>query len=125
LSEYAKVSLKRELMDRVEQFIQDYPERGFRSLAQFVEDAVREKAEQLNIYALTPRFRHFNLDEQGVKIQDREIQQTIDINFTPNGIHCTYCHEGDCRHVKFALTVTPIQEVVRKKKAEGWKLPDT
>lgn len=44
---YVKVSLKKELMETIRQFIHDYPEFGYRSLAQFVEDAVRRRVETL------------------------------------------------------------------------------
>jgi hypothetical protein len=54
LSEYSKLSLKREFMEKVEQFIEDYPEHGYRGLAQFVEDAVRRRADELRVFQLTP-----------------------------------------------------------------------
>lgn len=124
LSEYTKLSLKRELLEKVEQYINQYPERGYRSLAQFVEDAIREKADEMRIYELTPRFRHFNLDEKGVKIQDNEKNQIVDINFSPKGIQCEYCHSNTCRHVEFALSISTIRGIIKKKKQEGWKLPE-
>lgn len=121
---YAKLSLKKELMDRIQQFITDYPDRGFRSLAQFVEDAVREKADSLRVFELTPRFEHFNLDEGGVKIRDRSIGVVVDISFKPKGILCSHCGDGLCRHVQFALTVPAIQATIRKRRSEGWVLPE-
>jgi len=43
LVDYTNISLKKEMMDEIDQFIREYPELGFRSLAQFVEDAVRHR----------------------------------------------------------------------------------
>jgi metal-responsive CopG/Arc/MetJ family transcriptional regulator len=67
LSEYSKISLKKELMEKIEQFIREYPEHGYRSLAQFIEDAVRRRADELRVFELTPRFRHFNTNENRKK----------------------------------------------------------
>jgi len=50
---YVKVSLKREFMEKIQKFIEDHPELGYRSLSQFVEDAVRRRAEELHVF--TPR----------------------------------------------------------------------
>ena len=124
MPKYTSVSLKKEIMDKIQKFIEDYPERGFRTITQFVEDAVREKAEKLRVFDLTPRFEHFNLDEDGVKIRDRSVSHVVDVSFKPKGIQCSYCGEDSCRHVKFALSVPAIQKVIRKKREEGWHLPE-
>lgn len=46
---YRRVSLKKELVDTIEKFIKKHPEFGYRSIAQFVEDAIRERAEKIRI----------------------------------------------------------------------------
>ena len=46
---YRRVSLKKELVDVIEVFIKEHPEFGYRSIASFVEDAIRRRAEQLRI----------------------------------------------------------------------------
>lgn len=124
MSDYTKPSLKKELLDKINKFINDYPEYGYRSLAQFIEDAVRRRADELNVFEKTPRFQHFNLDETGVKIRDREINRTIDIFFSPKGIQCEYCGTSNCAHIKFALRNPEIQAVIRKKRKQGWNLPE-
>lgn len=124
-SEYVKISINKELMETIRQFINDYPEHGFRTLGQFVEDAIRHRAEELGVFKLTPRFRHFNLDDHGVKIEDKKLNlKAIQIYFKPTGILCEYCQTDNCPHIKFALTQPQIKEVIHKKRKEGWKLPE-
>jgi hypothetical protein len=40
-------SLKKELIADVEKFIQDHPERGYKSIAEFVAEAVRCRIDEL------------------------------------------------------------------------------
>ncbi len=44
--EFTWLSLNKDLMDIIEQFIKDYPEFGYRTLGQFTEDAVRRRADE-------------------------------------------------------------------------------
>jgi len=123
--EYGKPSIDKNLMDIITQFIKDYPEYGYGSVAQFVEEAVRRKAEELRVFDLTPRFTHFNLDENGVKIGDKKLnQKAIQIYIKPQGLFCEYCGTSNCEHINYALEQEDIQEIIRKRKREGWKLPD-
>jgi len=72
---------------------------------------------------LQPRFEHFNLNANGVLILDREANRVIQVYFRPTGILCEYCQTDGCVHIQFALTQPTIQEMVQKKRREGWKLP--
>ena len=46
---YRRVSLKKELVDAIEVFIHENKEYGYRSIANFVEDAIRRRSEQLKV----------------------------------------------------------------------------
>jgi len=134
MDKYRGVSLQRELINLIEEYIKTHPEMGYKSLADFVTDAVREKCEELKILtsaAELPPVEHFNISENGVRILDRTIKngvskgRIIDVYFRPDGVWCDYCQAKDCRHICFALTVPKIKEIIEKKRAEGWKLPET
>jgi hypothetical protein len=134
MDKYRGVSLQRELINLIEEYIKAHPEMGYKSLADFVTDAVREKCEELKILtsaAELPPVEHFNISENGVRILDRTIKngvskgRIIDVYFRPDGVWCDYCQAKDCRHIQFALTVPKIKEILEKKRAEGWKLPET
>ncbi|MCJ7559745.1 hypothetical protein MUO79_03890 [Candidatus Bathyarchaeota archaeon] len=67
---------------------------------------------------------HMNLNDAGVLIWDPDIRQAVQILFSPNGIKCVVDGEDSCKHILFALTKPDIQQVIRARKKEGWKLPD-
>ena len=132
LDRYRSISLHKDLVNVIEQYIKNHPERGYKSLADFTTDAIREQCEKLGIFLPKPDLpvlEHFNLNGSGVRILDRSLAtksssgRIIDINFKPEGIWCTYCRSDSCHHIDFALTVPAIEGVVDKKRREGWKLP--
>jgi hypothetical protein len=133
IGKYRGVTLQRELVNKIEEYIKAHPEMGYTSLADFVTDAVREKCEQLQILTPSPQLppqEHFNISERGVRILDRTIKngvsngRIVDVYFRPEGVWCDYCQTDKCRHIQFALTVPKIREIIEKKRMEGWKLPE-
>lgn len=133
VDKYRGVSLHKNLLGTIEEYIKTHPEMGYKSLADFATDALREKCEKLGIFIPKPDLpvlEHFNVGETGVRILDRSLANktssgtVVDINFRPKGIWCTYCMASRCRHITFALKVPSIQEIVVKKRLEGWKLPN-
>lgn len=123
--DYRGVSLKRELVDEVERFVKENP--SYKGIADFVHEAVRVRMEEIRksqIEKPLPRFEHFNKGTNGVKISDRSLHRIADINFKPEGIFCELCQSSNCEHINFALTVPAIQAIIRRKRKEGWKLPE-
>lgn len=117
---YRNVSIKTEFADEIEKFINANPRHGYRSIAQFLEDAARRRLEDL---AKQPfRFEEINHDENGVKIFDRQQHRIAEIFFKPKGIWCDLCEKSSCNHIEFALSNPDIQEIIKKKRKEGWKL---
>ena len=106
-------------MEKIEEFIREYPEHGYRSLAQFAEDAVRRRADELRVFELTPRFTHFNILSDHATIQDKKTRRWVNVYpKEPGELWCEYCDSTDCVHVKFALTVPEIKKALKKKR---WK----
>ena len=66
---------------------------------------------------LLPKLEYFNIDENGVKILDRELNIIAQIYFRPEGAFCEYCKTSNCKHIQEALTWPLVQENLRKK---GW-----
>jgi hypothetical protein len=132
IGKHRGITLQRELVNKIEEYIKAHPETGYKSIADFVTDVLREKCFELKILTLTPELpplEHFNLSEHGVRILDRTLAngtsrgRIIDVYFKPEGVWCNHCQTSNCRHIQFALTVPAIQEVILKKREEGWKLP--
>lgn len=123
--EYTGISLKEEFAASIEKIIEEHPELGYRSIAQFVEDAARRHLENLRAQEkIKPRFEQINSDENGVKILDRELRKVIDIYFKPSGLKCSFHLSDDCEHVEFALKQRDVQDFIRMHRKDGWKLPE-
>jgi hypothetical protein len=67
---------------------------------------------------------HLNLNAEGVLIWDPDIREAVQIHFTPKGILCVHDETSNCKHIQFAISKPDIQEVIRRRRKEGWKLPD-
>lgn len=124
-NDYTGISLKAELAQSVEAFLKEHPTLSYRSLTQFVEAATQLRLEQLKQqYPELPRFEQVNTDENGTKILDRKIHEVVQVYIQPQGIKCGFDLTDDCEHIRFALQQPDIMGIVRKKRREGWNLPD-
>jgi hypothetical protein len=70
------------------------------------------------------QFEMINHDGQGVKVWDKKLKRTADINITPKGIYCPLCDARGCEHIRYALKQPDIQNIIKEKRQEGWRLPD-
>jgi hypothetical protein len=123
--EFKSISIKEEFAESIEAFVKEHPEFGYRSIAQFLEDASRRRLEDLKRQVRPlPRFEQVNCDEQGCKVLDRQLKRVADIIIKPEGIRCSIHHTDTCEHVEFALSQKEVQQLIKKRKLEGWKLPD-
>lgn len=123
--DFRGVSLKRELVNEVEKFVKEYPQ--YKNIADFVHEAVRIRMEDVRkSYAEKPlpRLEQLNFDENGVKIIDRKLGCVVDVYFKPQGVRCSIDSEERCDHIVFALSQRDIQEVIKKRRKEGWHLPE-
>jgi Arc/MetJ-type ribon-helix-helix transcriptional regulator len=120
--DFKGVSLKRELVEEVERFIQEY--RQYKSVADLVHEAVRVRMEDIRkSYEKMARFQQLNSDDNGVKIWDSKSRQLAEIQLKPNGIRCSLDDADTCEHIMFALSIPEIRALIQKRRKEGWKLP--
>ncbi|MDI6905246.1 MAG: hypothetical protein QMD13_07155 [Candidatus Bathyarchaeia archaeon] len=128
IGKYRGITLQRELVNVIERYINSHPEMGYKSLADFATDAIREKCEQLKILTPMPEqpvLEHFNISEHGVRILDRTLAnrtsrgRIIDVYFRPDNAWCEHCQSTDCRHVEFALNIPKVRKIIIKK---GWEI---
>ena len=121
IDKYRGISLQRELVDKIEEFIKDHPERGYKSLADFVTEAVRKRCEELKILVPTPpelpALEHFNVNEDHVTVIDRKRRMFADVYFRNNHIYCELCEEENCEHVDYALNLPKVRRLLSQK---GW-----
>jgi hypothetical protein len=130
MDKYRGISLQRELVDTIENYVKTHPEMGYKSLADFVTDAVREKCENIGIFtpeSALPPLEHFNISEDGVRVLDRTLGngtakgRIIDVYFKPEKVLCEYCDSSSCRHVEFALGIPAVQKIMQEK---GWRIKE-
>jgi hypothetical protein len=116
---YRGISLQRELVDKIEEYIKNHPETGYKSLADFVTDAVRKRCEELKILVPIspelPELEHFNVYEDHVTIIDRKMRRIPSVFFRNNTIFCDVCEKKNCRHVKYALKLPKVRKALEKK----------
>lgn len=121
--EYTTIKLPNDLVTTIDKLIGKH---GFKSRGEIVKEALRDLLTQYQETPQTnlPRFEHFNMGPNGVRIIDRKLKRIADIDFKPTGIHCDIDKSDSCEHINFALTVPEIQDIIRKRQKEGWQLPD-
>ncbi|MEM4727204.1 MAG: hypothetical protein QXD04_02990 [Candidatus Bathyarchaeia archaeon] len=122
MSEYRRISIKKELLDSVERYIYRNPDHGYRSLAEFIEDAIRRRGEELGLFKEEEaRFEHFNCYEDHVTLWDKKFKRLVDVYFAPKPpyILCSICQASDCEHAQFALSIPDVLKALREK---GWKI---
>ena len=123
-AKYRSVSLLKELVDAIEQFIKENPQASYKSIADFVVDAVRIRFEQLGVYPGKIALLDINANEMGPLLYDKNLKKTVQILITPNGLRCAECKTNNCQHIKFALADPKTQNLIQERKKEGWKLPE-
>jgi hypothetical protein len=126
-NEYITTNLPAKLMLEIDQIIKSGAY-GYKSRSEFIKEAVRKHLRDLKATQPSPplpTLEHFNLNETGVRILDRTLftktssGRIIDVSFKPGNVYCEYCESNKCQHVKFALELEPVQEILNKK---GWTI---
>jgi len=120
IGKYRGITLQRELVNVIEQYVKSHPEMGYKSLADFVTDAIREKCEHLKILVPKPEqppLEHFNVNQDHVTVMDHRARMLADVYFRNNHVFCELCKAENCEHVKYALNIPKVQQLLRKK---GW-----
>ena len=115
---YRGISLQRELVDRIEEYIKGHPEAGYKSLADFVTEAVRKRCEELKILGPRtepPALEHFNVNQDHVTVIDHKRRMFADVYFREGHVYCELCEEEDCEHVKYALDLPKVQKALERK----------
>jgi len=123
-SKYQSISLSKEVIQTIKDFIEENPQANYKSIADFIGDALRLRFEQLGIYPGNISLLEINANELGPLLYDKNLKKTVQILISPKGLECAECKQSNCRHVKFALANPKTQKLIRERKKRGWKLPD-
>jgi len=124
-SDHVTIKIPKELIEEMDKL---KGVMGFRSRGEIAKEAIRQLLSRYKEKLTPPQpppLEHFNINENGVRILDRTLAngysrgRIIDVYFKPDRIICEYCHSSSCRHVKFALNIPKIQDILLKK---GWPI---
>ena len=125
IDRYRGISLQRALVDKIEEFINNHPERGYKSLADFVTDAVRKRCEELKILVPTmpepPELEHFNVYEDRVTVIDHKRRRIANVFFRNNNVFCDVCETKNCRHIEYVLKLPKVVKILSEK---GWVIDE-
>ena len=105
---------------KIERYIENHPEAGYKSLADFVTEAVRKRCEELKILvpkAEPPPLEHWNVNQDHVTVLDHRARMLADVYFKGNKVYCELCKAENCEHVKYVLNIPKVQHLLHKK---GW-----
>lgn len=124
--QYRGVSIAKELLDRIDKFIEENPNQGYSSLADFVTDSCRRRLEDLGVVPPMLSVMDINVEEGGnqVLLWDTKLKRSIAVKFTENEIKCQDCDSDTCYHVEYALSLTKVQQEFERRKKLGLKVPD-
>ncbi|MEM1601669.1 MAG: ribbon-helix-helix domain-containing protein [Candidatus Bathyarchaeia archaeon] len=92
------ISLPSDLVDEIERLIKENPQLGYRSLADFIIDAVRAKIRDLGLEL--PAYSIVERSMNGITIWDGREKKFIKIIIDENGYKCTYCDSRRCEHIR-------------------------
>ncbi len=80
---YRSISLSKELIETIEDLIKENPQASYKSIADFVADAVRIRFEQLGIYPGNISLLDINANELGPLLYDKNLKKTVQIPHHP------------------------------------------
>jgi hypothetical protein len=112
---WAKISVRKELLERIEKFLKTKEARklGYTNPTQFVDDVLRARLEEIPRH----RFEHFNLHDDIIRVLDNEIGphgDIIELRIRGNKLTCGFCQRFDCLHIKFAWSDPELAAELKK-----------
>ena len=124
---YKGISLPKEVLEQIREVIEKYPHLGYKSLADFIVDAIRKRLEELGVLPPIISLVNFNVSLEGkihILLWDNQRKRTIDVLLTEKEIRCLYCDSIKCEHVKFAVGLPEVKKEIERRKKLGLKHPD-
>ncbi|MEM2921749.1 MAG: ribbon-helix-helix domain-containing protein [Candidatus Bathyarchaeia archaeon] len=113
---FQSLRLRKELIKEIDEFVNSERARrlGFRTRADFVDQAVREKLRELK-----PHMEHINTLDDHATIVDYNIERIISIYFKEDGtVWCEHDNTSDCPHIDYVLQLPEVEKALKKK---DWK----
>jgi len=110
-SKWKSVSLPEEVIDEIKAILDQNPELGYNSVAEFIMDSIRRNPNYME------RMEHYNVYGDHVTIYDRVLKNLADIYFQNERPYCDLCEASNCEHIEFALTLPKVINLLTDR---GW-----
>lgn len=114
-SKWKSVSLPTAVVDEIKSILEEKPELGYNSIAEFVVDSIRKNPDYVE------RMEHFNVYGDHVTIYDRELKDLVDVYFRGKEPYCDLCESNGCEHVEFALEIPTVVNLLTDR---GWVIKE-
>jgi hypothetical protein len=117
---WRSVSLPESMVKLVKELVDEYPELGYKSVADFITAAIRAHPDYTSH---AEPYSHFNVYDDHVTIWDKVKRQLVDVYFSNKRpyLKCSLCEEESCEHARFVLTIPKVLGLLREK---GWLIED-
>ena len=118
---WKSIAIREEMKNRIDDLIEERPDLGYASTAQFVADAVRQLMEKVQ-----PRLEHFNTYENRVTLQDNLLDKLVNIIVIPRKnksqfyFYCEECESTNCVHTRYVVEDIP-HKTIQPLQQKGWK----
>ena len=126
--DYRGVSLSKDLIESIETYIKENPSTAYKSIADFVTDAVRKRLEELGALPPTLTLIHINVAENYVLLWEKKPGEdkghSVEVFFKDDKVKCKYCDSNRCYHVKYAVSLPEVKKEFERRRKLGLKVPD-
>ena len=112
--DWKSVSVNKALVAQIERVLvaPDVRETGLTNTAQFVDQALREKLERIEVR----RFSHIVTDGNSIAILDNRVKpigRIVTVSFRGQEAWCDHCQETVCVHVQYVWVVPEIRKILK------------
>lgn len=123
---YCTVKIPAALAQAIDEYLRDEEAevRGFRSRADVVVGVLVDFLEARGALKplVKPRFEHVNVYMSHVLVKDNLLNVSVEVWITEHGAYCSYCFDGSCAHVCYALSLPEVREMLSRR---GLHVPET
>ena len=118
------VSLQKELIEAVENYLKNNPDAPYRSVAEFISEAVRLRLQELGALPPPLSIMHININGSLVIIWDNIKKAAAYVEFKEDKIKCFLCNSTKCYHIRFAISLKDVKKEFERRKRLGLKYPE-
>ena len=116
MTDWVSTKIPKKMYDKIEKFLKsnEGKELGYNSKSDFIVQAARELLEKHD----KPRFQHFNLQDNIIRLIDDELpsgKDIVEIRLNKNKLRCGHCSLMDCVHIEAVWNFSDIANKLTKK----------